>query len=158
MTSQSDHLDISTLISRLFRTLDEREFPEDWARAYVTDDVRTVTPLGTSEGIDAMWHTQEAVERYARTQHMSSDVLVHTDAASGRTTASWNALMTHVHHGSTLRTLGPDTLPTFTVGGVYRAEVRRTPDGWRIARMEIEAVWTTGTPPHLPTAPRMPAS
>ncbi|MCX4725769.1 nuclear transport factor 2 family protein [Streptomyces sp. NBC_01306] len=158
MTSRPDHFDISTLISLYFRTLDEREFPENWACAYFTDDVWTVTPIGTSQGIDAMWHTREAIERYARTQHMSSDVLVHTDAASGRTTASWNALMRHVHHGSTLQALGPDTQPVFTVGGVYRAELRRTPDGWRMAHMEVTAIWTTGTPPHLPSAPQPPTS
>ena len=50
---------------------------------------------------------------------------------------SWNALMTHVHASEEL----------FTVGGVWRAEVRRTPDGWRFSRVTVEPVWTSGEPP-----------
>ncbi|WP_406138863.1 nuclear transport factor 2 family protein [Streptomyces sp. NBC_01089] len=154
MTNQADYVEITTLISAYFRTLDDREFAEGWARAYFTDDVRTVTPLGTSRGSEIEQHTQEAIERYARTQHMSSDVLVRTDAASGRNTASWNALMRHVHHDSTLQARGADAQPVFTVGGVFRAELRRTPDGWRIAHLNIAVTWTTGTPPDLPGVTR----
>ncbi|MFE2375485.1 nuclear transport factor 2 family protein [Streptomyces sp. NPDC059398] len=156
MTSQADHFEISTLISHYFATLDDREFPEGWARAFFTDDVRTATPLGPSRGGEVARQTQVAIERYARTQHMSSDVLVRADAVSGETTARWNALMKHVHLDSTLQARGVDAQPVFTVGGVYRAGLRRTPDGWRIAHLDITPVWTTGTPPDLPQAPRMP--
>ncbi|WP_030617840.1 nuclear transport factor 2 family protein [Streptomyces sclerotialus] len=150
MTTSQDHAEITLLVSRFFRALDERKFDAGWARAYVTDDVRTVTPIGLAEGAAAVRHTEEAIGRFARTQHVSADVLVDADAASGTATASWNALMTHVHHPATLERRGPDADPLFTVGGRYDAQLRRTDDGWRISRMSVEAIWTTGQPPVLP--------
>lgn len=150
MTTQTDHTGISMLISRFFRVLDERKFEGDGARSYFTDDVRTVTPVGASDGIEAMEHTSEALERYARTQHIASDVLVDVEAAPGRARASWNALMTHVHHDTTLQPRGEDANPLFTVGGYYEAERRRMREGWRISRMSVRAIWTTGEPPVLP--------
>ncbi|WP_327186524.1 nuclear transport factor 2 family protein [Streptomyces sp. NBC_01334] len=149
MTTQPDHTEISMLISRFFRALDERRFEGDWARDYVTDDVRTVTPIGAADGVEAMAHTREALERYARTQHIASDVLVDVEPATGRATVSWNALMTHVHHDATLRKRGEDADPLFTVGGYWEAELRRERGGWRISRMSVRAMWTTGRPPEL---------
>lgn len=150
MTTRTDYTEISMLISRFFRVLDERKFEDDWARSYFTHDVRTVTPIGASDGIEAMEHTNEALERYARTQHIASDVLVDVEAVSGRARASWNALMTHVHHDATLQQRGKDANSLFTVGGYYEAELRRMREGWRISRMSVRAIWTTGEPPVLP--------
>jgi hypothetical protein len=39
----------------------------------------------------------------------------------------------------------------FTLGEVYRFAVVRTPDGWRLARIETTPVWASGT---LPSGPR----
>ncbi|MFI9237128.1 nuclear transport factor 2 family protein [Streptomyces sp. NPDC053079] len=153
MTTHTDHAEITMLISRFFRALDQRGFEDEWVRDYVTDDVRTTTPIGTFEGLDAVRrHTEEAVGRFARTQHITTDALVHVDAASGSATASWNALMTHVHHASTLEARGEGANPLFTVGGFWEAELRRTPDGWRFSHTSVQAVWATGEPPVLPEA------
>ena len=144
MTTQTDQIEIATLVSRFFRALDERKFTDGWAEGYFTDDVRMVAPVGVFEGPAAVRGTEEALGRFARTQHLSSDVLTDIEAASGTARASWNALMVHVHHE------GPD--PLFTVGGRYDAELRRTDEGWRISQVSVEAVWTTGRPPVLPSA------
>ncbi|MFI2367508.1 nuclear transport factor 2 family protein [Streptomyces sp. NPDC018833] len=149
MTTQRDHHDISALVSRLFRALDTREFAEGWADDYFTDDVRTTTPVGDAEGGDAVRHTEVAIGRFARTQHMASDVLVDVGGDGDAATASWNALMVHIHHDSTLRERGEGASPLFTVGGVFDAELRRTSGGWRFSRMDVRAVWTTGEPPVL---------
>ncbi|MEV0319834.1 nuclear transport factor 2 family protein [Streptomyces sp. NPDC050658] len=159
MTTHTDHLDIALLVSRFFRALDERKFDEGWGRAYFTDDVRTDTPVGTSEGADVVAHTEVAIGRFAGTQHISSDLLVDTEDGTDHATASWNALMTHVHHDSTLRARGETAHPLFTVGGRFDTELRRTPDGWRISRMAVDVIWTTGEPPVLPEGTlRTPAS
>ncbi|MFD9321487.1 nuclear transport factor 2 family protein [Streptomyces sp. NPDC060053] len=149
MTTQTDHTEISMLVSRFFRAVDERKFDGERARGYVTDDVRTVTPMGAADGVEAMAHAKEALERYARTQHIASDVLVDVEAASGRATASWNALMTHVHHDATLQQRGEGADPLFTVGGRWEAELRRVPEGWRFDYLSVRAIWTTGRPPEL---------
>ncbi|MEV4329163.1 nuclear transport factor 2 family protein [Streptomyces sp. NPDC049597] len=147
MTAQRDHHDISTLVSRLFRALDAREFTDGWADGCFTSDVRTTTPVGDAEGADAVRHAEVAVGRFARTQHIACDVLVDVAGDGETATASWNALMVHVHHDSTLRERGEGANPLFTVGGVHEAELRRTSGGWRISRMDVRAVWTTGEPP-----------
>lgn len=147
MTTQMDHAEISMLVDRLFRALDERKFAADWARDLLTDDARMETPLGVSEGAEALRATEEALGRYDRTQHIASGVITDTDAVGERATASWNALMTHVHHDAALQDLGGEADPLFTVGGRFEAELRRTPDGWRFSRIAVRPVWTKGQPP-----------
>ncbi|WP_326596097.1 nuclear transport factor 2 family protein [Streptomyces sp. NBC_01803] len=160
MTAQTDHAAIRALISRFLRALDERKFAgDDWARPYCTDDVRIVTPFGPAQGAEARRRTEEALVRFARTQHMTTDLVVDIEAGSGRATASWNALMTHVHHEETLRRRGEGANPVFTVGGYWRAALVRTAGGWRIGQASVEPVWTTGEPPDLPegvAAPPLP--
>ncbi|MFJ8020671.1 nuclear transport factor 2 family protein [Streptomyces sp. NPDC096311] len=135
---RSAHAAISLLVSRFFRSLDVREFDEAWAREYFTEDVRERTPVGAAEGRDAVLrHTVEALGSFARTQHIATDVMSEVAQGGAAAVASWNALMTHVHHDGTL----------FTVGGHFRAELRRTPDGWRFCDTAVEAIWTRGNPP-----------
>ncbi|MFD9030683.1 nuclear transport factor 2 family protein [Streptomyces sp. NPDC059567] len=149
-TNLQDHFEITTLISGFFRVMDERRFDEGWADAYFTDDLRTTTPIGVAEGADAVRHVEEAIGRFAATQHISSDVVVRV-GSDGRTAhVRWNAHMTHVHPDSTLRARGEGANPLFTVGGVYEGEVRRTGQGRRGSRMSVRAVWITGEPPVLP--------
>ncbi|RRQ77344.1 hypothetical protein CQW39_17275 [Streptomyces griseofuscus] len=141
MTTQTHQAEITELVDRFFRALDEREFPPGWADGFLTPDARMKTPLGTAEGAAAVRATEEALGRYDRTQHLASGVLADTDegtdGAAGTARASWNALMVHVHHDATL----------FQVGGVFEAELTRTGDGWRFARMAVRAVWAQGRPP-----------
>ncbi|MFJ8822887.1 nuclear transport factor 2 family protein [Streptomyces sp. NPDC102467] len=145
-----DHSEVATLVSAFFHTLDEQRFDEGWALAYFTDDLRTTTPLGVAEGVDAVRQVEEAIGRFAATLHASSDVLVRAEPGARTAHASWNAHMTHVHLDSTLQARGEGANPLFTVGGIYEAELRRTEEGWRISRMSVRAVWTTGEPPVLP--------
>ncbi|WP_327231383.1 nuclear transport factor 2 family protein [Streptomyces murinus] len=157
MTTQTDQTEITALVDRFFRALDAREFTPGWVDGFLTPDARMKTPLGTAEGAAAVRATEEALGRYDRTQHLASGVVADTDegtdGAAGTARASWNALMVHVHHDATL----------FQVGGVFEAELTRTGDGWRFARMAVRAVWTQGRPPagvartpaRQPSAPRV---
>ncbi|ACU37515.1 nuclear transport factor 2 family protein [Actinosynnema mirum] len=146
-----DHNEITefnALVSRFFRAMDVREFPDGWAQDHFTDDATLSSPIGSAEGVTAVAaHVEESIRRFARTQHTSSDLLV--DEAEG-VAVTWNALMTHVHLDSTLRSRGADANPLFQVGGHWRAELRRTPEGWRISALSHDALWTTGLPPLLP--------
>ncbi|MGW8379759.1 nuclear transport factor 2 family protein [Streptomyces sp. ODS28] len=149
-TAYADHFEIDALVHRFFRALDERKFEEGWARAYFTEDVRAETPIGTVRGEEAVRHSEEAVGRFERTQHLASGVLAEAEPGARTATASWNALMAHVHREETLAARGPGAEPVFTVGGLCEAELRRTEAGWRISRLAIRALWTTGRPPVLP--------
>ncbi|MFB7370677.1 nuclear transport factor 2 family protein [Streptomyces sp. NPDC056222] len=149
-TNLRDQFEIATLISGFFRAMDERRFEKGWADAYFTDDLRTTTPLGVAEGADAVHHVEEAIGRFAATLHASSDVVVRAEPGARTAHVRWNAHMTHVHLDATLQARGEGADPLFTVGGVYEGEVRRTDKGWRVSRMSVRAVWTTGEPPVLP--------
>lgn len=150
MTTQEDNAAITVLISRFFRTLSERRFEGDWDKEYFTEDVRAESPHGTAVGAEAVRQSQQAVEDWAVIQYLNTDVLIDGDAVTA--TASWNSLMTHVHHESTLKELGEDLDPLFTVGGVWDVDLRRTADGWRFARTSVQPLWMSGTAPQLPAA------
>ncbi|WP_432027780.1 nuclear transport factor 2 family protein [Streptomyces sp. 1222.5] len=147
MTTQTDHTEISMLVDRLFRLLDDRELAPERARDFFTDDALMETPVGVSRGAESLPAAEEALARFDRTQHMASGIVTDADATAERATASWNALMTHVHHEETLRRRGSGADPLFTVGGRFEAELRRTPDGWRFSRLVIRPIWTQGQPP-----------
>ncbi|MGW1894741.1 nuclear transport factor 2 family protein [Streptomyces sp. NPDC002004] len=147
MTTQTDHTDITMLVDRFFQALDKRKFAAGWAGDFLTGDARMETPLGVSQGTQAVSATEEALGRYVRTQHIASGIITDTDAAAEQATASWNALMTHVHHDATLEKRGGDADPLFTVGGRFEADLRRTPNGWRFSRMTVRPIWTKGQPP-----------
>ncbi|MFB8212711.1 nuclear transport factor 2 family protein [Streptomyces sp. NPDC056010] len=95
------------------------------------------SPVGEATGTEAIRLAEEAVNRFAATLHISSDVLIHTAPDAHTAEVTWNAHMTHVHLDSTL----------FTVGCVYDARFRRTDGAWRVSRMGVRAVWSTGEPP-----------
>ncbi|MFJ5773492.1 nuclear transport factor 2 family protein [Streptomyces sp. NPDC093094] len=131
----STHTEIETLVHRMFRVLDTRPFTPGLMRAYVTADARMETPLGVSTGEAAVRNSEVALGRYVRTQHIASGILTEVDG--DRATASWNALMTHVHADESV----------FMVGGRWEGDLRRTEDGWRFGRLAVQAVWTQGQPP-----------
>ncbi|MEV7288165.1 nuclear transport factor 2 family protein [Streptomyces sp. NPDC093252] len=132
---------VPTLVHRLFRALDARDFDAGGAMAgLVTPDVRMETPVGAGEGADeATRGAVEALAPFVATQHIASGILVDGhDPGAGSARASWNALMTHVYADGTL----------FTVGGLFDADLRWTPDdGWRFSRVAVRPLWTQGTPP-----------
>ncbi|MFJ8081294.1 nuclear transport factor 2 family protein [Streptomyces sp. NPDC096205] len=129
------HAEIETLVHSLFRALDARDFTPGWMRPYVAEDARMETPLGTSTGDAAVQDTEVALGRYVRTQHIASGVLAETTGK--RASASWNALMTHVHADESV----------LMVGGRWEGDLRRTEEGWRFERVAVRAVWTQGKPP-----------
>ncbi|MGW3494394.1 nuclear transport factor 2 family protein [Streptomyces sp. NPDC001020] len=155
MTTQTDHAEISMLVDRFFHVMDERKFAAGWGGDFFTDDALEVTPLGTFQGPEVSRATEEALGRFDRTQHIASGILTDADSDAQRATASWNALMTHVHRDATLQERGSGADPLFIVGGRFEADLRRTPDGWRFNRMTVRPIWTKGQPP-LGVDPVMP--
>jgi hypothetical protein len=78
------------------------------------------------------------------TQHAISDVLIDVDG--DRAFARANLIVTFApdQPGSRLMigdTEHPDTY--LTIGEVYRFEAVRVDDGWRLARIETERVWSS---------------
>ncbi|RMI41631.1 nuclear transport factor 2 family protein [Streptomyces triticirhizae] len=137
-------------VSRMFRSFDTHDHSEETATRFLTEDVRVTTPVGTAEGLAEVTRLNaEALGRFAGTQHQATDVLVELAPNGETAVADWNALMTHVHHDSTLRQRGPGADPLFVVGGRWHGELIRTPHGWRFRALTVERVWSRGEPPTL---------
>jgi ketosteroid isomerase-like protein len=120
----NDRQDITDLISRLGRWLDDKRF--DDARSVLTEDVTVKTPGGQAEGIERVV-AQASRNHQVPTQHLITNVLVDVDGDAAIATA--NLLVTFA--GSVLERHGER----------YRFGVLRTPEGWRLSRIEVTPVW-----------------
>jgi hypothetical protein len=131
----ADRNEITDLVSRLGLWLDEKRFDE--ATSIFTEDVAAQTPGGTVQGIALV--AEQARRNHAtveRTQHIITNVLIDLDG--DHATVQANLLVTFAYHADT-----PG--PHFTLGERYRFEAIRTPQGWRLSRLRITPVWTSGT-------------
>jgi hypothetical protein len=130
--------DITELLDRYLRSLDERRFDKDWARAFFTEDAVVEFPVGNAAGIDELVsNTRHGVLRFARTQHLGMNYLI--DASTRAASARWNQVNHHVHPEGDL----------FSTGTWSEAEFAHTPAGWRIARTTMHVTWTSGRPPGI---------
>lgn len=136
----SDRQAIAELIARLGLMLDEKRFDE--ARSVVTDDVAVQTPGGSAVGLEAV--VAQARRNHAvRTQHVISDVLIELDGDRARARANLIATFAPERPGARL-VIGDVEQPDspLTLGEVYRFAAVRTADGWRLARIETERLWS----------------
>ena len=120
----NDRQDITDLISRLGRWLDDKRF--DDARSVLTEDVTVSTPGGQAEGIERVI-AQAGRNHQVPTQHLITNVLVDLDGDTATATA--NLLVTFA--GETLDQQGER----------YAFGASRTPDGWRLSRVEVTPIW-----------------
>jgi hypothetical protein len=139
--------EIATLVHRLGACLDEGRF--DDLRSLFVEDAVARTPGGLAEGIDAL--VAQASRNHIPDdgiQHLISGVLV--DREGDRATVRANLVVTFARRDPAPEiptALGPEA-PT-ALGEVYRLVARRTPAGWRLARVETDLVWVS----HAPVAP-----
>ncbi|MFJ8442493.1 nuclear transport factor 2 family protein [Kitasatospora griseola] len=147
----TDRAEITGLIDGYLISLDTvprggGRFDEAWARRYFTSDVRISTPVGQHEGIAGLAEAEQVtLGKFERTQHVGANYMIDLDG--DRAAVRWNALMTHVHLATTQQARGEDPGGHFDVGGTFTGEAVRTPDGWRLRRLDVQAVWTTGRGP-----------
>jgi hypothetical protein len=120
----NDHQNITDLISRLGRWLDDKRF--DDARAVLTEDVTVSTPGGQATGLERVV-AQASRNHRVPTQHLITNVLVDLDGDTATATA--NLLVTFA--GETQQ------------GERYAFGAARTPEGWRLSRIEVTPVWRT---------------
>ena len=127
-----DRNEITDLVGRVGLWLDEKRFEE--ARSIFTEDATADTPGGSVRGVDLLVE-QASRGHEDRTQHVITNVLV--DLAGDRATVRANVIATMVPD-----TDAPET--RFVIGGRYRFEAVRTPEGWRFSRLEVKPVWRSG--------------
>jgi 3-phenylpropionate/cinnamic acid dioxygenase small subunit len=123
-----DRIAIVDVLLRYGSSLDDK----DWDRlesCFTPDAVGILAGGPRLEGYQAiLTAVRDALAYYPATQHMISNHEVELDGDRARLRS--NLIATHVI---------PDG--TFTVFGVYREELVRTPEGWRIVHHQLDAQW-----------------
>ncbi|MEU9117155.1 nuclear transport factor 2 family protein [Streptomyces sp. NPDC048483] len=143
----TDRAEITDLLDRCLRSLDEGRFDEEWARALHTEDVTAEMPVGTVHGRDAVpARVRRGMALFDRTVHLGTNAVIESDG--DRATARGAQLSTHV-----LADGAEGAGDLFISAGHADSELVRTPDGWRIAATSLRIVGTRGTPPRLPENP-----
>ncbi|MFF9314773.1 nuclear transport factor 2 family protein [Streptomyces sp. NPDC014748] len=137
----TDRVEITDLMDRYLRSLDDGVFDDEWARAFHTEDVTAEMPVGAVRGREALLRrVRQAMALFDRTVHFGADITVEIDG--DRATARGAQLSTHV--------LADGTDGVFVSAGHIENELVRTADGWRISASALRVVWTQGTPPRVP--------
>jgi ketosteroid isomerase-like protein len=126
-----DRLDITDVLYRYASTIDQ--FDHEGLRATFDDDI--VAQYGNAEplsGADAVaaW-IAEMIEPVVWQHHFLSVYHVDVDGDEA------NALVYHTSHQ--LFEDDPDSAKVLV--GRYRNELRRTEDGWKISKLELELLW-----------------
>ncbi len=136
-----DRSEITDLLDRYLRSLDEGVFDDRWARTYYTEDATAEMPIGTVHGRDAVLaHIRRGMALFDRTVHLGTNAVIEIDG--DRATARGAQLSTHV--------LADGSEDVFISAGHADTELVRTADGWRIRASSLRITWTRGTPPRLP--------
>lgn len=121
-----DRDELTRLVSRLGRWLDAGA-PGD-ASAVFTPGVSVSTPGGQSQGLEAVV-AQARRNHDVPTQHFVTNPLIALDGDAA--TIGANLLVAFVRAGA-----APELM-----GERYAFDAVRTPDGWRMARVEVAPLW-----------------
>jgi hypothetical protein len=136
----ADRTDLGDLAERYLASLDAGTFDDEWASSFFTQDVELTFPVGSHQGrAGAAAFTRKIMERWDGTHHHGSPALVEPDG--DRATVAWSLIASHLHFDSPRP---PAASRYFQLGGRFDTFVRRTPAGWRFARMRLRITWSTG--------------
>ncbi|VUC26554.1 unnamed protein product [Clonostachys rosea] len=123
---------LATLLNRYCNTADDRKWDE-FAACFIADGI-----LGFEKWGDIVGHEKIAAaargaeDRFQGLQHSMTNMNfdINGDEASG-TCYLWFA--------ATMDTSKPHEYHAF--GGTYKFSFKRTPEGWRVARMQLKKIW-----------------
>ncbi|UCM87073.1 nuclear transport factor 2 family protein [Streptomyces marincola] len=139
-----DRADVAALCDRYVGYLDHGRDHDDWFGSVFTEDARLTFPFGEYEGFAGLAAFQDmARTTFERTHHIggTNDIDIDNDRARVRGIV----LAVHLRRGDE-----PDS--HFQIGGHYRADVVRTPAGWRLSGFFFDLVWRAGEPPRQAAA------
>lgn len=131
----ADRLDIGEVLARYCQALDTRQ----WSllgSVFAPDACCDYGSVGTPHGIDEIVAAiRGTIEDLDATQHLIGNLQVWLtgDTAS----ASCYLISQHVRHGEP----GGEH---YMVGGSYKDQLVRSPDGWRISFRRLDRMWSSG--------------
>ncbi|GAA4069521.1 nuclear transport factor 2 family protein [Actinomadura miaoliensis] len=139
-----DHVDrheLTDLVARLGRCLDEKRFRE--VRTVFTDDASVSTASGAVQGIDALVEKARRVRPAGVfTQSFITNPLIDVDGDTATITANLLAVFVGQPEGGGR-----------FFGERYHLTAARTPRGWRISRVEGVPLWEAPLPEITPFHP-----
>ncbi|MCZ7530182.1 MAG: nuclear transport factor 2 family protein [Acidimicrobiia bacterium] len=126
-----DRIEIADVLLRYGSSLDER----DWDRletCFIPEATGILAGGPRLAGYESIVEAiRVALEPYESTHHVITNAEAELDGDSARLRA--NLIATHILEQG-----------RFVVGGVYREELVRTSDGWRISHHQLDALWFEG--------------
>ncbi|PSR66487.1 nuclear transport factor 2 family protein [Nocardia sp. MDA0666] len=140
-----DRVQITSLVSRYYRAVDEQRVDRALVDAVFTEDGRWVGPTGKARvGREVIADQQaKAVSMFRATHHVTSDYLVDVDGDTARLRANLTAM-----HLWGAGATDPAALEShFLAGGVFDGTAVRTEEGWRLSELTLRIVWRTGALP-----------
>jgi hypothetical protein len=92
----------------------------------------------------AMWvqRVRGTLSGFDATQHLSTNHVITFDQSDDDVATCVSQM--HAQHWMSAATLGTDVSDECTLGGHYTNTLRRTSGVWRIARCQLDVMWTTG--------------
>jgi hypothetical protein len=132
----ADRAEIIDLESRKGRYADEMR--QDQLEDVVDENVVAFMRNGTVriDGVAAMKaRGRDTFADFSHVQHMITNVLVDLNGDSARIRA--NVIATHVYAN--------DPTATWVVKGYYTDEAIRTPNGWRLSKVQLNRIWEEDT-------------
>lgn len=136
----ADRIELGELVSRLGRWLDDPTSGSPGS--LLADDVSVRSPGGESRGRRRVVAQARRTHAAAVTQHAMTDILTTVDGDAATITA--NLVVTFVAGDGV-------PSPRYQAGARYRFGARRTADGWRLTRIDVEPVWEVGVRPTADT-------
>ncbi|MCM3882483.1 nuclear transport factor 2 family protein [Frankia sp. R82] len=146
-TARLDHwidtAEITQVVNRYFRALDERAFDVSHLGRIFTAEAGVIRPNGTQlTGPAAIGNGhRESFARFESTQHLLTghDVIVAGDDATVRA----NLIAMHLWDGA--RKSAGSAEDYFVAGGVVTVRLQRTHQGWKITELVNDVIWRAGS-------------
>ncbi|WP_067891447.1 nuclear transport factor 2 family protein [Nocardia vaccinii] len=127
----ADRAELADLVARHSLWIDEGRFAE--TDRLFTEDVVVTSPRGQVSGIDALIGLVRAGhDTYARTLHNKSNLVIDLDG---------DTATVHAHD---IAVFLIDDKTEAVAAGIAHYHARRTDNGWRFDRLEINAIALTG--------------
>ncbi|RZS44170.1 SnoaL-like protein [Herbihabitans rhizosphaerae] len=130
MNDLADRVELSDLVNRLGRWLDDKEFDDP---TLVTADITASTPNGDARGVAEVAALASAAHPpNVQTHHLITNPVIDLDGDRA------------VVRANVIAVFDDGDKPQLT-GGRYRFETTRTGSGWKLSRLEVQPRWRFGT-------------
>ena len=142
ITELINKCEVTCVVHRYFRALDEKNFDAQYFASIFTADAKVTRPNGASligpQDISASH--EKSFARFEGSQHLviGHDISIHGNQATVRA----NLVAMHMWQGSKTSANNPENF--FVAGGVVHSELVQADGQWKISQLSNDVVWRAG--------------